>query len=355
MKGKLTPNIPSTILVLKLDHLGDMLWATPSFAALKFKYPQAKIQVVCPASLEPVLRHNPTVDQTLIYDKTRFSSSAQKQNWLRQNAGKPDWAICLDTRDEAVLLAYLSQAPVRIGYFYKDRPFSTIKSWWRLTHKFVHPTMHKNPRHEVLNNLRLLERTGMLSLTELPAELLSTRLYLTSAEMQQAKQVFESLGLTNQPVIMYNIPNKTINKGWPKEHIVQVTRQLSEKLPDARILMVAGPGEETLLESIQHALPSACRTITGLPLRVWAGLFSYCRLSLSRDAGGVHVSAAMGVPAISIFEYEWKHLEACFEPWQIPHTNLIRPQSASPANIERHVADVVSATIDLWKKVSNAH
>ena len=115
MKGKLTPNIPSTILVLKLDHLGDMLWATPSFAALKFKYPQAKIQVVCPASLEPVLRHNPTVDQTLIYDKTRFSSSAtpgarlndrlaagNMPSWLMDN-GPLTGALTLATADSGTI------------------------------------------------------------------------------------------------------------------------------------------------------------------------------------------------------------------------------------------------------------
>jgi ADP-heptose:LPS heptosyltransferase len=355
LKEKLTPKVPRNILILKLDHLGDMLWATPCFAALKFKYPQAKIQVICPAALEPVLRHNPAVDQVLVYDRRLFSSSRQKQEWLRQNVGAPDWAICLDTRDEAVLLAYLSGAPVRIGYYYKDRPFSTIKSWWRLTHKFVHPTMHQNPRHEVLNNLRLLERVGMLSLAELPAELLATRLYLTPEEQRQAGTVFESLGLTNQPVIMYNIPNKTINKGWPKEHITQVVAELIAHIPGVQIVMVAGPGEEPLLESIRPALPAACRTLTGLPLRIWAGLFSYCAFSLSRDAGGVHVSAAMGVPAISIFEYEWQHLEACFEPWQVPHINLIRPQSPTPANVARHVETIVTAAIDLWKKVSNAH
>ena len=358
MYQKLSAAIPSSpirnILVVKLDHLGDMLWTTPALSALKFKYPQAAIHVVCMAGSEPILRHNPAVSKILVYDKNNFSSTQDKKKWLQASIGVPDLALCFDTRSEATLLTYLSDARIRAGYFYKNQLVRAFKSWLRLTHTFSHPILNENPEHEVIHNIRLLERLDLLSLQELPADMLRLHLDLSSDEKLQAQQVFQSLQLTNLPVIMYNIPNKTINKGWPKEHIITITEQLTKAFPGFRILLVAGPGEEPLLESIKASLPSACTTISGLPFHVWASLFLCCSFALSRDAGSVHVSAALGVPVISIFEYEWKHMELCFEPWQVPHINLIRPESPSPENIDRHVHEVVAAASSLWKKVSNA-
>ncbi|HWR29884.1 MAG TPA: glycosyltransferase family 9 protein [Negativicutes bacterium] len=342
------------ILITKLDHLGDMLWATPALAALKFKFPDAAIHVVCTAAAEPILRHNPSISQIMIYDAKRFSSDHDKRNWLQQSIGTPDLAVCFDTRDEAILLAYLSNAPIRGGYFYKDRPFSTLKTWWRLSHKFVHPTMGNNPEHEVINNIRLLERLNLLKLQELPAEILQTRIYLSPDEVAQSHQRLESMGLTDTPLIMYNIPNKTINHGWPKEHIAKIAERLGELVPGSTVLVIAGPGEEPLLESIRPFLPACCQPLSGLSFRVWAGFFPHCLFSVSRDAGAVHVSAAMGVPVISIFEESWKHMEPCWEAWNVLHRNVVRPDNPSLQNIELHVEDVANAANSLWKKVSNA-
>ena len=341
------------ILIIKLDHLGDMIWSTPAIAAVKYKYPAAKIHVLCTMAAAPILQLNPAVDSVLIYDKAAFLSQQCKKEWLQSLIGRPDLALCFDTRDEAILLASLSGAPVRGGYYYKDRLFSTLKTWLRLTHKYVHPTMDKNPQHEVLNNLRLLERLDLLKIDELPTELLATKIYLSAEENTAARQIIESLQLTAGPLIMYNIPNKTINQGWPRSHIIGIVREILAGMPGAHVLLVAGPGEEALLDSLKPELPKDCTPLSGLPFRVWAGLFPYCTLSLSRDAGAVHVSAAMGVPVVSIFEAEWRHMEPCWEAWNVLHRNVIRPASPTPENIDAHIEDVSHAVIDLWKKGSD--
>ncbi len=344
-----------SILITKLDHLGDMIWATPAIAALRYKFPLAKIHILCTVAAEPILRLNPAVTSIIIYDKAIFPSQQSKKKWLHDLIGTPDLALCFDTRDEAILLAYLSGAPIRGGYYYKDRLFSTLKTWLRLTHKYVHPTMDKNPQHEVLNNLRLLERLDLLKIDELPTELLATNIYLSAEEKTAAQQIIESLQLTETPLIMYNIPNKTINQGWPRSHIIGIVREILSGIPDTHVLLVAGPGEEALLDSLKPELPKDCTPLSGLPFRTWAGLFPYCTLSLSRDAGAVHVSAAMGVPVVSIFEAEWQHMEPCWEAWNVLHRNVIRPASPTPENIDAHIEDVSRAVIDLWKKGSDVH
>ena len=343
-----------SILIVKLDHLGDMLWATPALAALKFKYPTASIHVVCTMASEPILRQNPAVSTILVYEKKRFSSNQAKRKWLQDSIGTPDLALCFDTRGEATLLANLSNAPIRGGYFYKDQPVTVMKTWWRLTHKYSHPVLSENPEHEVINNIRLLERLNLLFLRELPPEILRTTLYLSPDEAKQSQYIINSMGLTGVPLIMYNIPNKTVNHGWPKEHIVKIAERLGRLVPHSRVLVVAGPGEEPLLDSIRPLLPDYCLPLSGVPFRSWAGLFPYCLFSISRDAGAVHVSAAMQVPVISIFEESWQHRQPCWEAWDVPHQNVVRPDNPSDSNVKQHIEDVIEAASTLWKKVSNA-
>ena len=58
---------PRRILVVKLDHLGDVILATPALRALRERYPEAEIDVlVHPASVVAVARH-PAVSRVLTY------------------------------------------------------------------------------------------------------------------------------------------------------------------------------------------------------------------------------------------------------------------------------------------------
>ncbi|HPP75616.1 MAG TPA: hypothetical protein PLU88_10895, partial [Armatimonadota bacterium] len=53
------------ILLLNLNHIGDILFTTPAIRALREKYPDAKITAVVLAGMEELLKHNPFVDEVL--------------------------------------------------------------------------------------------------------------------------------------------------------------------------------------------------------------------------------------------------------------------------------------------------
>jgi glycosyltransferase involved in cell wall biosynthesis/ADP-heptose:LPS heptosyltransferase len=72
------------IAVVKLDHIGDLLLASPVFESLQARFPQAAITaVVAPKSAE-VLLHNPHVSEIVHYDAPWFWREIPAQDRLRQ-------------------------------------------------------------------------------------------------------------------------------------------------------------------------------------------------------------------------------------------------------------------------------
>ena len=63
---------PKRILVVKLDHLGDVLLATPVFSNLRQAYPDAELHALTGAWSRVVLERHPDVNKVLEYNSPVF-------------------------------------------------------------------------------------------------------------------------------------------------------------------------------------------------------------------------------------------------------------------------------------------
>ena len=90
-------------------------------------------------------------------------------------------------------------------------------------------------------------------------------------------------------------------------------------------------------------MPEGTLFCSGLSFRIWAAVFSYCRLVITRDCGPVHVAAALGVPTVSVFEETKRREHTRWEAWDALHANIFRPDLFQPALLDAHVNEVVVA------------
>jgi len=68
------------ICVVKLDHIGDLLLATPVFRALKKAYPKSKLTAVVNPGSAPILDGNPYVDSILSYSAPWFYRDSKSES-----------------------------------------------------------------------------------------------------------------------------------------------------------------------------------------------------------------------------------------------------------------------------------
>ena len=92
--GKKTPyKIPldkltfKKILVIRLDHIGDVLITTPIYKALRIRYPKARIDTMIGSWSQAVLDHNQDVDCRIIYDAPWWREVRADQS----SSGKGPW------------------------------------------------------------------------------------------------------------------------------------------------------------------------------------------------------------------------------------------------------------------------
>src|SRR5947209_499926 len=118
------PEKPRTILVARLDHLGDVLMTTPAVSALRRAYPEARIDFLAAPWGAAAVERNPDIDRVLPaiapwYDP-RGGELPPPSEILRSSATlrreSYDWAFDMRGDPRAILFYVLPAGRRRFGF-----------------------------------------------------------------------------------------------------------------------------------------------------------------------------------------------------------------------------------------------
>src|SRR5713101_6966394 len=327
------------ILLVRPDHLGDLLITTPVFHALKQQAPNAHISMmVGPWSSEVIARH-PDIARILTCPFPGFQRTAQKAlapyillfNTAKQlQHGHFDVAINLrpDFWWGAALL-YLARIPRRVGYALEPgKPFLT------------NALPFQSPEHATISNLRLasaaLQSIGYPTLNapytpeRYPLSFIpttderkwaTTRLQndgippsyvgaglapaLENLPARENLPDLESLVRENQaPFIMIHPGSGAAVKLWRTEGWASCADALTKLLTRAtsvRIMLTGSKNERPMLEEIANSMQSPAILVTDATIGQLAALQAIALLVLSVDSGPLHLAVSQGTPTIQLF------------------------------------------------------
>jgi ADP-heptose:LPS heptosyltransferase len=329
------------ILLVRPDHLGDLLMTTPILYALKQQAPDAHISMmVGPWSSEVIERH-PNIDRIMTCPFPGFQRVAQKAltpyillfNIAKQlQRGQFDVAINLrpDFWWGAALL-YLARIPRRVGYALEPgEPFLT------------HALPFQSPEHATISNLRLvsaaLHSRGYPPLDEpYTPECYPLHFIPTTDEHKWATTRLQNEGilpphnvgagfapaLENHPALEHNSSlenNPTLEnhapiiiihpgsgaavklwraEGWAACADV-LTKSLTISTP-VRIMLTGSNNERPMLEEIASSMQSSAILVTDATIGQLAALQARALLVLSVDSGPLHLAVSQGTPTLQLF------------------------------------------------------
>src|SRR3974390_1442208 len=119
---------PRSILIIRLDQLGDLVLTTPLFRELKRVYPGAYITAVIPPQFKAILTTNRHVDEILTLDEVRATWLPSRARWLasalwlyRTRLRHRQFDLAISPRRDvdrslATLVCVLANASRRVGY-----------------------------------------------------------------------------------------------------------------------------------------------------------------------------------------------------------------------------------------------
>lgn len=268
------PQAPHSILVVQLRRLGDVILTTPALAALKKRYPGAKLDFLVEAPGAEAVAGTAAIDEVLVYDAV---SAFDALSWaFKIRRRRYDWVIDYLANPRTALLTALSGAAVKAGPAH-----ARIPRRWAYNHRLIQPS---KPCYAALEKVQWLAGLDVAA-SDAPALPL---LYIA----QRPDHTENVVGLVP--------PSRKETRRWPAASYARLGRLLRDE-HGCRLKVFWGPGEKALAEEVVRgigegsSLIAEAQTIADL-----ARELSACRVVVTNCAGPKHVAVGLGVPTVTI-------------------------------------------------------
>ena len=318
------------VLILRTDHLGDLLLSTPLLRRLRSALPGRRFVLVSSPANAGALSGWDAIDEELVFDpawplsrKLRFICELRRTPW--------DLCLTLSPRTRSYVLGRLSGAPLRTGIIYPRRVLVRLLGRLWLSHPVYinsRPLIEAGQpvQHEVLQLFRIAGQLGLPEAAPGPLEF-----PLDPAEAAWAGGWLADNDACDRSVALIGIhgAGKWLSGGWTAENFLALVRTLANLRPDIRVVLTFGPGDTELQATVETALasdPVPGVLLPGqLPVARWAALISHCKVLVTPDTGSLHLAVALGRPVAALYESRnFLHCSSQWAPWQVPHAVVCR-------------------------------
>ena len=286
---------PRSILLIQLGDIGDVVLTLPCIRALREAYPQARIIVAVWDKAAELLEDCPWLDQVIAVAKRSrsFLEELRFQIDFFRNLRNLhcDLAIDLRTGTRGAIMAFLSGAPQRIGFYAEDGKLWRNRLFTSLLKREYTPDVH------VADYLLcLLETFGVTAEQRIPA------LAVAVEKQEKIRVLLEGTGgLQDNKIVAVQPFSLWRYKEWGKEKYVALIRWLIAEY--GVIVIVTGSGaEKDRAEEIVRACGAGCYNFAGkTSIAMYAALLQKCQFFIGVDSAGLHIAAAVGTPTVGIF------------------------------------------------------
>jgi ADP-heptose:LPS heptosyltransferase len=291
-----------SILIVRLDTLGDLILMTPFLRELRRLNGSAWITLIvddrfanavelCPYVNE--VRRFPGVEGGRIRQTLRAVRFARKHLWKRrfELAMLPRWDA---DPYSASLLTYVSRASWRMAY---SEHVSRNKSFLnRGADTLFNRTLNDAaPKHEMKRNLEFLLAAGGVVVSD------SLELWLGEEDRRAAKQALHSSGIKeHEPLIAIAPGAGHAKRRWPLDRFIELGRLLVRECA-TKIVVVGGEQDRPAAAQLAEELGASGSNLAGqLTIRQTGAVLECTRLMIANDSGPMHLAAAAGIPVVEI-------------------------------------------------------
>lgn len=302
-----------TVLVVRLDEIGDMAMCSAFLRGLRRGLPEARVTLVVKPAVRDFVACCPYVDEVLAFDQSggrlrRFLALPWRAWWFGVRLRRERrFDLAILPRWDAdyyygPFVALWSGARRRVGYSERVTPYKAVvnRGFDRLLTDVLDD---RSVRHDMEHNAEMLRFVGIAP----DGDVLEA--WTNDSDAAFAAETLRAAGIGPEEMLVGLGPSggHSILKQWPVARFAEVGAALREQ-HGARVLVFGGPGEEALGAALAEALgPTALNLVGRTTLRQMAALMARCRVYVGNDSGPTHIAAAVGTPVVAVFGSSCRH------------------------------------------------
>jgi ADP-heptose:LPS heptosyltransferase len=324
------PPDPRDILILNLGQLGDTVLSLPAMAAVRRRFPRARIAVAAGIAPGQAIAMSGFADRIIPVDRVALRDGPKLQSIARviklaAQLRRERFDLVIDLRSfwETNLLGWISGAPARLFANRGGRSIDLLAN--------IRTAREDRTRHLVDRYLDVVTPLGIGEVSRVP------HLAPRNEDREAAAQFLQSAGAAgDRPLVGFFPGAGHPLRCWPLARFAEVAAHL-EQSSGTRSVVFLGPEEHGMAEAAHSQFPAGTILVEGRTLSQFAALAEHLTMLVSNDTGPMHVAAAVGTPVVVVVGPQ--HPESLlFIPIGEQHRVVIRP-----AILQITSADVYSA------------
>jgi len=309
-----------SILVVKMWATGELLMATPAFAALRTALPNAKITILTGRNSAPVVIDSPYFDEVWIRPESVFLNKQLSQmNKLRRRIKKRKFDLVLSFHHSWEFSLFLATSGIRhrIGFARDDDGFA-----------YTYRVPLKPGLHQVEEYFELIRPFGV------DGEPGRLKMFASEKAERKASEIIRAIrpGPRGIAVIVpgggVNPKTKMPQKRWPADKYAGLIEILNR---DYAIVLGGGPSDLELNRYIMSLNDTPVINLADKPwktdIQTFYSILKQASLFVGNDSAPMHLAAAAGIPTAAIFG----PTDPAFNgPWEVQHAVVNNGQPCSP-------------------------
>ncbi len=279
-----------SFLIIRPGGLGDGLMTIPLLRALRNRFPESKITLLCVKKNKVALEYLPYFNEIFAFDNL----GSIHKNIFSLYRNQFDVVLDLEPfRKISSVIAYLSGANIRIG-------FDTNNRRLLYTHYVTYPN---DKCYESVNMVRQLEVLGI----NVPQnEAVDIRFPVVEEFLEKGRKILKLHEIDPEKEVIISVVPGVLkaHHRWVMTRFASVINLILEEDDKVKILLLGSPADiPDVHEVIKHTMKNEriVNLVGKTNFMDVLGILNACKILIACDGGIVYMAAAMGCSTISIW------------------------------------------------------
>jgi heptosyltransferase II len=274
-----------SILVVRIDRIGDVIVSLPAIKALKGIFPDARISLLLREEVIPLLRGVTYIDELLPYRGLIDSYTI-----LRNKKFSIAIDLLMDYPVKPAAITLFSRAKFRAGFDMEGKGV------------LFNLALKPNPEARdvtsyMIDLVRAIAQAYGIDNSSIKVS--SPEIVLSDADRSFARTFLADNGLVEDGLLVGIHPGgRFLSQRWMPERFSELAMKIAEEY-NAGIIIVGALSEAGLIGKIAASLGPRAAVAAGLPLNKLAALIERMDLVVCNNSGPWHIACALDVPTVS--------------------------------------------------------